>query len=451
MFPSKNKKIIEISQDDHYCLHLHYAEKTKHGVVKIPRYGADKKYDDIRITNLVNDMIKRKNEIKFVMDTFHNKKRYTQIVIDDRIIVLKDPFQLFQRADFSELALTVRSRKRQLRLQQAKLKRTAIRGIAIGLTTSVLAGGVISAIATLKVDASANQEISAVESDESREAITPIEQEISSVTSEDEKLGDESPLQEEVLPEPVIIPDEINLNESDYDIPSEDNASNSVDDSNTYTVLSNDSYQNDNLEFLGSAYGISESEIEQICNIYNLDAMTSSFSSVQEVISDAYWQSPQMYAPAEISADQNDVEKEICKAATAYGFTSDEEMATLIAISRLETGYYTSEKFRNLNNLAGVRDGSGNFIHYNNISQGAIGLVKSVSKIKGRMLQNGTYNENQTLACNIGPIFCPANESEAPWGQTVDGLKEKILTSGELQNIRQSVNYSNEQNQGVTR
>lgn len=446
MLPSKNKRIIEISQDNHYCLHLSYAEKTKHGVVKIPRYGTDKRYDDIRIANLVNDMVKRKSEIKFVVDTFHNKKRYTQIAIDDQIIILKDPFQLFQRADFSELALTIRSRKSQLRLQQAKLKRTAIRGIAIGLTASVIAGAVISTAATLKVDASTNKEMFAIES---REAINETEKENSS-TLEEEKLENESSL-EEVLPEPVIIPDEINLNESDYDASSEDNISNLIDDSNTYSILSNDSYQNDNLEFLGSAYGMTESQIEQICNTYNLDAITSSFSSVQQVISDVYWQSPQMYAPIQISSDQNDVEKEICKAATAYGFTNDEEMATLIAISRLETGYYTSEKFRNLNNLAGVRDSSGKFIHYHNISQGAIGLVKSVSKIKNRMLQNGTYNENQTLACNIGPTFCPANESEAPWGPTVDGLKEKILTSGELQNIRQSVNSSNEQAQGVTR
>ena len=448
MNSTKKKKIIEISQDDHYCLHLRYAEKNGKQIRKIPRYGTNKNYDDIRILNIIDDIINRKDEIKSITDTFSNKRRYTQIAIDDQIIVLENPYLLFQRADFANLSSVIKSRKKEINLQQAKLKRAIIRGIAVGVTASIITGGALATISTLSVDASTSDEITSIQSAETGESI---EEKMVLDSQNSDTLNQTYSQEEDVVPNPVVIPDEISIEDINNDIYIQERSLDPMSNDESPEDVSENTYLNSDMEFLGLTYGMTQIQIEQICEIYGLDVASSSFSTIQEAISDTYWQNPKLYSPTFVSSDQNSVETEICKAAKAYGFTSDEEMATLLAISRLETGYYSSEKFKNLNNLAGVRDSMGNFIYYNNISQGAIGLAKTVANIKNRMIKNGTYNENITLASNIGPTFCPANESEAPWGPTVDNLKVKILNSGELQDIQLLVNNSDENKQGVAK
>ena len=256
--------------------------------------------------------------------------------------------------------------------------------------------------------------------------------------------------EEYVQPEPVVIPDEIEIGSDDvtYDATSQDMVTVSIPE-NDSAVAEVSTSETNYIEFLENAYGMTENQIAEICNHQNLDMTTASFSSVQTAVSNVYWQNAGLFTPLEVSSSPADVEQEIYKAATAYGFTSDEEVATIIAISRLETGHYTSEKFHNLNNLGGVRDNSGNFIQYDTISQGAIGLAKSIARIKNNMIQNGTYNSSQSLATNIGSTFCPSNESVAPWAPTVDEIKNEMLSSGELTSIRTGQSQTTENQQGV--
>ena len=455
--------ITYISQDDHYNLSLRYFEKNDDLLIEIPRYGTNKRTDDVYIAHLANDIARRKDQIKLITDSFRNHTRYKQIEIDGQIVVLENPVALLKRPDFANLEVALRDRKNEIRLKQAKLKRTAIKATA-AIGSLVFAGAVIGMVAP-QVKAALDKNPTLVETSDpsmsdklqqipemtASQEVTPESAIPLSTTEEDQIETVPSMNQEEyVQPEPVVIPDEIEIGSDDvtYDATSQDMVTVSIPENDSATAEVSTSETN-YIEFLENAYGMTENQIAEICNHQNLDMTTASFSSVQTAVSNVYWQNAGLFTPLEVSSSPADVEQEIYKAATAYGFTSDEEVATIIAISRLETGHYTSEKFHNLNNLGGVRDNSGNFIQYDTISQGAIGLAKSIARIKNNMIQNGTYNSSQSLATNIGPTFCPSNESVAPWAPTVDEIKNEMLSSGELTSIRTGQSQTTENQQGV--
>lgn len=457
------QQITYISQDAHYNLHLRYFEKNKDRLVEIPRFGTDKRKNDLYIARLANDIARRKDQIKFINDSFQNHTRYKQINIDGKVVVLENPTALLKRADFANLAVALNDQKRNLQIRKAKLQRKAIKATAI-ISTAIAVGTFIATATPYMQDmfqANAASETTIeeaqpqlassqdIESTLTTPNTAPMPSETTSETTEtpdssiDESVQEPAPVTTEteledsyIQPEPVVIPDEVEVGTGDildntYEIPEEDS-----------------SYSTDTLEFLGETYGMTEDQLEDIFQNRNIDVNTASFATMQSTVSDIYWSNPSIFTPLEVPASASDVERELYKAAMAYGFTNDDEIATIIAISRLETGNYTSAKFQNLNNLGGVRDSSGNFIQYNTISQGAIGLTKSIAKIKNNMIQNGTYNASQSLATNIGPTFCPSNESVAPWAPTVDNIKKEILSSGELSTIRDTENQPTMQ-QGV--
>lgn len=451
--------ITYISQDEHNNLRLRYFEKNKDMLIEIPRYGTDRWSDDAYIARLVNDIANRKDKIKYINDSFRNHTRYKQITIDGRTVVLENPVALLQRADFANLAISLRDKKNEMRLKEAKLTRRAIGAIAIG-----------SAIAALAISASkigvpsfqinkASDTTATMESDESilSQNNNTIETAptVEFSTIEDNKFQDLQNQNDEQLttqPSPIVIPDDVQIDYSvSHDVFSpEESITVTLPESESTNLISNNVNEVNNLQLLSDTYGMTEDQILQICNSKNLDIKTSSFSSLQNAVSDVYWKNPEQFTPVDVSSTQKDIEQEIYKAAVAYNFTSDEEIATLIAISRLETGYYTSEKFCNLNNLGGVHINS-EFIQYNTIPQGAIGLVKTVSNLKNDMIQQGVYNYDQSLATNIGPQYCPSDQSEVPWAPEVDKIKNKMLSTGELMEIRNGQSQLSEKPQGVTR
>ena len=457
--------ITYISQDEHNNLSLRYFEKNGDILIKIPRFGTDKRSDDLYISNLVNDIARRKEQIKFITDTFRNHTRYKQIAIDGQIVVLENPVVLLRRPDFANLEYALRNRKSEIRLKQAKLKRTANKATAV-IGSLVFAGAVIGMVVP-HVEAALDKNSTLIETSDSpmSDALQPIpemttSQEITPEAAIPSSTTEESQIEivpnknqaDYVRPEPVMIPDEIEIDSDDvnYDTTLQDVITASIPEYNLATAEV-DTPETNYIELLENAYGMTENQIKEICSHQNLNIETSSFSSLQTAVSNAYWQNTDLFTPLEVSSSPSEVEQEIYKAAIAYGFTSDEEIATIIAISRLETGHYTSEKFFDLNNLGGVRDNSGNFIQYNTISQGAIGLAKRIARIKNNMIQNGTYNSSQSLATNIGPTFCPSNESVAPWAPTVDEIKNKMLLSGELESISTGKFHTNENQQGAMR
>ena len=220
--------ITYISQDDHYNLSLRYFEKNDDLLIEIPRYGTNKRADDVFIAHLANDIARRKDQIKLITDSFRNHTRYKQIAIDGQIVVLENPVALLKRPDFANLEVALRDRKNEIRLKQAKLKTAAIKATA-AIGSLVFAGAVIGMVAP-QVKAALDKNPTLVETSDpsmsdklqqipemtasqeiTRESAIPL-----STTEEDQIETVSSMNQKEyVQPEPVVIPDEIEIGSDD--------------------------------------------------------------------------------------------------------------------------------------------------------------------------------------------------------------------------------------------
>lgn len=97
---------------------------------------------------------------------------------------------------------------------------------------------------------------------------------------------------------------------------------------------------------------------------------------------------------------------------------NEEQAKITIAISRWETGNYTSSAFKNKNNVGGMMCQSG-LINYNSLDEGIYAFVKN--------LKNNYFDIGLDTIDKIKPKYCPDNADNDPNGLNkywLNGVKE---------------------------
>lgn len=97
---------------------------------------------------------------------------------------------------------------------------------------------------------------------------------------------------------------------------------------------------------------------------------------------------------------------------------NEEQTKITIAISRWETGNYTSSAFKNKNNVGGMMCSSG-LINYNNLDEGIHAFVKN--------LKNNYFDIGLDTIDKIKPKYCPDNADNDPNGLNkywLNGVKD---------------------------
>lgn len=97
---------------------------------------------------------------------------------------------------------------------------------------------------------------------------------------------------------------------------------------------------------------------------------------------------------------------------------NEEQAKITIAISRWETGNYTSSAFKNKNNVGGMMCSSG-LINYNSLDEGIHAFVKN--------LKNNYFDIGLDTIDKIKPKYCPDNAGNDPNGLNqywLNGVKE---------------------------
>lgn len=97
---------------------------------------------------------------------------------------------------------------------------------------------------------------------------------------------------------------------------------------------------------------------------------------------------------------------------------NEEQAKITIAISRWETGNYTSSAFKNKNNVGGMMCSSG-LINYNSLDEGIHAFVKN--------LKNNYFDIGLDTIDKIKPKYCPDNADNDPNGLNkywLNGVKE---------------------------
>ena len=86
-----------------------------------------------------------------------------------------------------------------------------------------------------------------------------------------------------------------------------------------------------------------------------------------------------------------------------------EQAILLVAISKHETGNWTSYNFKNKNNLGGLYNGSkGTFYSYESLESGIEAFVN--------LLKNRYFGKGLNTIEEIGNVYCPVGASNDPNG-----------------------------------
>lgn len=102
----------------------------------------------------------------------------------------------------------------------------------------------------------------------------------------------------------------------------------------------------------------------------------------------------------------NNIEKDIYNKSIATGL-KHEQAILVIAISKHETGRWTSKAFKNMNNFGGIMCSTG-LKSYNSYNEGLDAFVK--------LLKNYYFNKGLNTIEKIGAIYCPIGASNDPAG-----------------------------------
>lgn len=225
----------------------------------------------------------------------------------------------------------------------------------------------------------------------------------------------------------------------------------------------NTSSSNDIITFVSNMYHMTPEQIanaitrhpEEVEKYDNLDI------GIMRAAAMDYWDTSVEGINREVeksSLTSEEKEQVILQMVDMYGIKDTETRATLLAIYRLETEHGNSNLCVNYNNFGGVRGLDGSFLEYPTIEAGADSLVRSVMNLIDRVKEAGVYQENQTIAQNIGLFYCErpkqteetVSEEEASeetveeipeelqeeledqplWEDVVDQIKDKIITEG---------------------
>lgn len=92
-----------------------------------------------------------------------------------------------------------------------------------------------------------------------------------------------------------------------------------------------------------------------------------------------------------------------------YGMT-DEQSFIAVAISKHETGNYTSNAFKNKNNLSGIFRG-GQLATFESLEEGINEFIK--------LLKNSYFDKGLNTIEKIGNVYCPVGASNDPTGVNV--------------------------------
>ena len=114
-----------------------------------------------------------------------------------------------------------------------------------------------------------------------------------------------------------------------------------------------------------------------------------------------------------------DIECKIYNKALEKGMTENQAYL-LLAISKHETANWTSQVFKNKNNLGGLYNGSQNtFYSYDNLDSGVEAFVN--------LLQNRYFNKGLNTIEDIGNVYCPVGASNDPNNLNVNWIPKVTL------------------------
>jgi hypothetical protein len=119
----------------------------------------------------------------------------------------------------------------------------------------------------------------------------------------------------------------------------------------------------------------------------------------------------------ELTCNYDEVSCKIYNKAKELGMNEEQSKIT-IAISRWETGNYTSSAFKNKNNVGGMMCQSG-LINYNSLDEGIHAFVKN--------LKNNYFDIGLDTIDKIQPKYCPIGAKNDPNGLNkywLNGVKE---------------------------
>lgn len=122
-----------------------------------------------------------------------------------------------------------------------------------------------------------------------------------------------------------------------------------------------------------------------------------------------------------VYSELNDIQKQIKKTGTAKNYTTKELIVIVakkvginpklaVAISRLETGNFTSAMYKQNNNVGGMRNGNG-WIHYSSMLSGVNAFILC--------LKENYYDEGLTTPEAMQGKYCPDSSS---WASKVRAL-----------------------------
>ena len=113
-------------------------------------------------------------------------------------------------------------------------------------------------------------------------------------------------------------------------------------------------------------------------------------------------------ARLKVIANFNDIEKKIYNKSIENELTH-EQAVLVVAISKHETGNWTSYNFKEKNNLGGLYNGSkGTFYSYESLESGIEAFVN--------LLKNRYFGKGLNTIEEIGNIYCPVGASNDPNG-----------------------------------
>ena len=117
-------------------------------------------------------------------------------------------------------------------------------------------------------------------------------------------------------------------------------------------------------------------------------------------------------ARLQVIAKLNDTEKSIYNKSVESGLTH-EQAILLVAISKHETGNWTSDLYKNNNNFGGIYNGrEEKFYSYNSKEEGLQAFVN--------LLKNNYFGKGLNTIEEIGAKYCPVGASNDPKGVNVN-------------------------------
>lgn len=211
--------------------------------------------------------------------------------------------------------------------------------------------------------------------------------------------------------------------------------------------------EKDIISFVSNMYHMTPSQVASAVSRHPeaLDEYDNLNVGIMRAAAKDYWDTTVEGINREVevsSLSSEEKEQLILKIADIYEIKDTEMRATLVAVYRLETESGASNLCVNFNNFGGVRGTDGEYLRYPTPAAGADSLVRSILNLVNRVKENETYDENKTIAQNIGVFYSEqevlaanANREEEnteseentqeripSWSEVVDDVKEKVIS-----------------------